>query len=130
VVIATRRVPGAETSSAQANRTRPPEPITLAVACSRKDSTRHQIAPRAGPYATSSDTCPLAPHPPGGSSRTDRRSGPLCHARRCPPGHDARAPPLQEALTEYTWLREDLARSPAVADSEWARKPPPDEPWC
>jgi hypothetical protein len=35
---------------------------------------------------------------------------------------------LQEALTEYTWLCEDLARSPALADPEWARKPPPDQP--
>ncbi|WP_329139185.1 hypothetical protein [Streptomyces sp. NBC_00670] len=32
---------------------------------------------------------------------------------------------LQAALDEYTWLCEDLARSPAVTEPAWATAPPP-----
>jgi hypothetical protein len=32
---------------------------------------------------------------------------------------------LQDALAEYTWLCEDLARSPAVTEPAWASAPPP-----
>ncbi|WP_158709331.1 MULTISPECIES: hypothetical protein [unclassified Streptomyces] len=32
---------------------------------------------------------------------------------------------LQDALAEYTWLCEDLARSPAVTEPAWASEPPP-----